>query len=103
MKTLADLIQHYGLDLNARGAILDVPTNKFYSGFTMRGSDFLKVPDGFFLKEAWSNGFREVWINQEERAIFTFTEGDLDLTIDATLGDFNRRLDRAAEFYAVYA
>jgi hypothetical protein len=54
---------------------------------------------GFRYQDTWSNGYREVFVNREARAIFTYCEGDLDLTVDADDAAFAARLASAEEFY----
>ncbi len=97
---LAKLIKRYGLELNERGAKLAVPCERFYTGSSF-GLDLysIHVPLNFSTISAWSNGFREVWVSQRCRAIFTYCEGDLDLTVDTTDELFETRLKAAAEFY----
>lgn len=62
----------------------------------------LRVPPSFEIEHDWCNGFREVYINPAERAIFTYCEGDLDLTVDATLEDWRKRYTSAMEFYRTH-
>lgn len=85
---------------SADGSMLTVPCQEFYRGFTMRDTLYCRVPDGFSVVEDWSNGYREVWINSKDRAIFTLCEGDLDMTVDADAETFERRVESAREFYA---
>jgi hypothetical protein len=81
----------------------ELPPGLIYRGFTMFG-DYCKVgrmlPPGFVEVDAWSNGFRAVWVNRDLRAIVTYCEGDVDVTIDRTLEAFDVRMGKAAEFYA---
>ena len=97
-----DLIHRYGLKPNEHGANLTPPCGRFYTGSSC-GQDLLSihVPLGFSLNDQWSDhcAFRAVWVNTEARAIFTYCEGDLNLTVDATEGEFAVRLGAAAEYY----
>lgn len=80
-----------------------IPASVFVKSWTMRHIQFQSRPSrragGFVPVADWSDGFRCVWVNRAERAIFTYCEGDLDLTIDDTDEAFTRRLASAAEFY----
>ncbi len=84
------------------GTELTVPCAYFFKGSTY--CDRLPVKEdrleGFSYKEEWSNGYREVYINESERAVFTYCEGDLDLTVDHDDPAFYDRLHAAEEFYA---
>lgn len=95
------LIHRYRLEPNDRGVNLNPPCSLFYDGSSF-GQDLLSfhVPLGFELHDQWSDGqFRAVWVNREARAIFTYCEGDLNLTIDTTEEVFAARLLSAAEYY----
>jgi len=97
---LDELIRRYRLERNEHGANLTVPCPEFYSGTTGFGDMLtVHVPEGFEECGDWSDGFRTVWVNREARAILTYCEGDLDLTIDADEETFQARLQSAAEFY----
>ena len=75
-----------------------LPCPHFYRGFTMR--DYVQVDaPGFRYQDTWSTGYREVFVNETERAIFTYCEGDLDLTVDDDEDTFRRRLASADQFY----
>lgn len=98
--TIEALIQRHGLKPNERGAYLPVPCPRFYTGSTYGGDVYtVRVPPLFKECDEWSDGFRTVWISPEARAIFTYCEGDLDLTVDDTEEQFQARLKSAAEFY----
>lgn len=47
----------------------------------------------------WSGPFREVYMNLQLRAILTYCEGDVDLTVDETDVNFNHRIASAEEYY----
>ncbi len=53
----------------------------------------------WFYQERWSDGYREVYVDFAQRAIFTCCEGDLDLTVDDSAEAFEARLVLAAAFY----
>jgi hypothetical protein len=104
-----DLIRRW-LEPNERGANLTVPCASFWSGSYRRDSEALDMqlrrmaeasptPVHWEYMDCWSNGFRSVYVNHADLAIFTYCEGDLDLTIDADDATFERRLASAAEFY----
>ena len=94
------LFERYLLELNSRGAQLTVPCPLFYSGTTGFGDMLsVRVPPGFEEMDDWSGAFRTVWVHREAKAIFTYCEGDLDLTIDTSDDTFQARLESAAEFY----
>jgi hypothetical protein len=94
------LIQRHGLELNERGNDLTVPCSRFYTGSSYGGDIFtLQVPREFCEIGDWNNGYRAVWVNLAERAIFTYCEGDLDLTVDNTNDVFIERLLSAAAYY----
>jgi len=57
------------------------------------------LPPGFTEVEEFSDAFRTVWTNEQCRAILTYCEGDLDLTIDRNADLFYSRLSSAARFY----
>src|SRR5579872_3425881 len=46
----------------------------------------------WFYQDHWSNGYRDVYIDFAQRAIFTCCEGDLDLTVDGTAEEFHARI-----------
>ncbi len=81
-----------------------IPAPVFLKSWTMRDIQFQSRPSrkapGFVPVCDWSDGFRCVWVNRAERAIFTYCEGDLDLTIDDTDEVFKSRLAAAVEFYS---
>jgi len=57
---------------------------------------------GWYFNEMWSDGFREIWWNTEKRAILTYCEGDIDLTVDEDQETFDKRWKAAEEFYGKY-
>jgi len=57
------------------------------------------LPAGFSVVDAFSDTFRTVWISEERRAILTYCEGDLDLTIDRNASLFYARMSSATRFY----
>lgn len=81
----------------------EIPAAVFLKSFTIRDIAYQETLSSFarnFLQIGeWNNGFRAVWVNTEERAIFTYCEGDLDLTIDADDETFSRRMAAARAFY----
>ncbi len=83
------------------GSHLTIPCARFYRGHKwMAECPYDAEPgDGWQEREAYNNGYRAVWVNDAERAVFTYCEGDLDLTIDATDAEFNARLNSIAAFY----
>ncbi len=94
------LIKRFCLERAERGAQLPVPTEDFYTGSAYPYDVYtLRVSSGFKLQDNWSDGFREVYVNPVELAVFTYCEGDLDLTIDSNVATFKARLKLAEEFY----
>lgn len=83
------------------GSFLTVPCARFYRGHKyMSDCPYDVTPgDGWNERENWNDGYRAVWVNDAERAIFTYCEGDLDLTIDATEEEFSARLVSVAAYY----
>lgn len=57
------------------------------------------LPAGFSEVEAFGDCFRTVWVSELHRAILTYCEGDLDLTVDRCSELFNARVASAARFY----
>ena len=95
------IVKRWGLDPQD-GSSLTVPCATWFRGFTLR--DYVEVDaPGFRYADHWSTGYREIFISQAERAIFTYCEGDLDLTVDPDDATFQARLDSAAKFYAEVA
>jgi len=47
----------------------------------------------------WANGYRSVYMNLKLRAILTYVEGDIDLTVDKDEKSFNARVACQEEFY----
>lgn len=91
------VIKRFGLEQQDRK--LHVPCDQFYHGFTLKNIwEYGSMP-GWRFQPDWSDGYREVFILPEERAIFTYCEGDLDLTVDVTDEVFQQRLVSAGEFY----
>jgi hypothetical protein len=97
MTDSAVLIKRYGLSIpDADGVMRGSAWYLDVAGLSLR------VPPTFALEHDWCNGFREVYINVEERAIFTYCEGDLDLTVDATQEAWRARYAAAIEFYKTH-
>jgi hypothetical protein len=95
--TVQDWIQRNGLKPSDRDP-------RLWSGFYLRammgaGSEDVRWPEGGIWQDAWSNGFREVHIYPQDRAILTYCEGDLDATVDETEEAFQERVKSAAAFY----
>lgn len=99
INTLPELIKRNFLKPED-GSYLEIPPAEFYRGSTYGDMLTARIPDGWTYRDSWSNGYREVYIKADERAIFTYCEGDLDLTIDSTDETFQKRLASAEEFYA---
>ncbi len=100
--TVPEIIKHYWLKPSDRP--LGIPAAQFYSGFwpeyargEFDGPTWLTP--GWAYRDAWSTGYREVYISQAERAILTYCESDLDLTVDADEATFQQRLASAEKFY----
>jgi len=78
----------------------------FKKSWTMREiqhqSNPSKSAPGFKIIPDWCDCFRAVWVNALERAIFTYCEGDLDLTVDDDEKTFLARLEAAGKFYSRY-
>ncbi len=99
--TADQVVNRYSLE-SADGAVLDVPAGRFYRGhvFLQDPGDFVfRGGAGWHFQETWSNGYRQVYSNKTERAVFTYCEGDLDMTVDATDEVFEQRLESAEKFY----
>lgn len=97
---IARIIAVLGLQLSE--GELKVPCKQFYTGpmFDFAGMQFNPTkPEGWLCMEEWSKNAREVYVNLAERSILTYCEGDISLTIDASLDEFITRLAAAAEFY----
>lgn len=99
-----EIVQRW-LEPNDRGIKLQVPCGSFWTGHTMIECDTFDLIVGkrwpeFEYQDQWADGvYRSVYINRKERAIFTYCEGDLDLTIDADDDKFLMRMLSAEEFY----
>jgi len=61
-----------------------------------------KLGPGWLNCYKWANGYRSVYMNLRLKAILTCCEGDIDLTVDETEENFNKRIASAEEFYARY-
>lgn len=97
------LVHRFGLKPNERGVNLTPAAARFFTGSSY-GQDLYAVerfvPVGFIEQVEWmSRGFRAVWVHVLARAILTYCEGDLDLTVDGTDEVFAERLRTAAEYY----
>jgi hypothetical protein len=58
------------------------------------------LPDGVTEVGEWGSApFRFVWVSRELRAIVTYCEHDINVTVDSTPEAFDLRMARAAEFY----
>jgi hypothetical protein len=73
---------------------------------SVKYTGFINWQKEIVLDHFWHNEFafcdhpyRIVWINIEEKGIFTFTEGDLTLEIFNDRVDFYKKLVKCAEFY----
>jgi hypothetical protein len=63
-----------------------------------------KLPDGFEeIEEFGYSPYRFVWANDSLRAIVTYCEGDISVTIDPTETLYRGRLASAKAFYATHA
>lgn len=88
---------------------LDIPAKMAYRGHMGVFQDQLdfwtwvqrNLP-GWSYAEDWSNGYREIYFNTKLRAILTYCEGDVDLTVDEMDQEFNLRWKSAEEFYKNY-
>lgn len=95
-------------DLEDPGYQLEIPAALFVKGWAGPFSDsasfdlwaMRRLGPGWEYQEEWSNGYRSVCVNRELRAILTYVEGDVDLTVDADEETFGKRLAGAAEFYS---
>ena len=81
----------------ADGADLTIPAEQFYCGYS--SAEYMDPGEGWSEIEEACSGYRNVYCNAAERAIFTYCEGYLDLTIDADDATFNARLESAKQFY----
>lgn len=59
-----------------------------------------RLSSDWFGCSNWANGYRSVYMNLKLRAILTYVEGDIDLTVDADERSFNARVACQEEFYA---
>jgi len=89
------------------GHELEIPAALFGTGFAglfVETEQFdawvSKNLNGWEYREEWANGYRSVYVNRELRAILTYVEGDVDLTVDADVETFEKRLKSAEEFYS---
>lgn len=82
------------------GEDFPVPCNLAYRGFTILDTLSAHIPIGFVLRREWSDVEREVWVDEKNRAIFTYLEGAIELTIDSDDVTFRRRLHCIAVLYA---
>jgi hypothetical protein len=95
--TVQDWITRYRLERSERDG--NLWTGHHTLSMLGHGAETVKWPEGGIYQERWSNGFREVNIYPEQRAILTYCEGDLDATVDPTPEAFAVRLQSAAAFY----
>lgn len=80
----------------------------YFRGWTIRDSSEFDhwcsehLPQLFTCMDDWSDGYRSVWTCATLKAMLTYCEGDLDLTIDETDEAYVQRFHSAREFYAKY-
>ncbi len=97
----ASLIRIYGME--DAGHEPKLPAAIFKRSHTMaeihwNDNPAKSAPD-FEQERDFNNGYRAVWVNHAERAIFTYCEGDLDLTIDPDDATFKKRWAACVAFY----
>jgi hypothetical protein len=95
-KTVEWFIKRYCLkptDVND----VTVPPAQFFRGWT--SAEYATFPDASEYLDHANNGYREVAYVRSERAILTYCEGDIDVTVDATPEEFEARLASASKFY----
>ena len=106
-KTLDEFISRFSDD---RGSPWPIPGSDapekgvIYRGRVGFGGDWLTVerslPNGFRDVPDWQDKwYRLVWTDPERRAIVTYCEGDVSITIDRTPELYLRRMAQAAAFY----
>lgn len=103
-ETVESIVKRHGLMLEVRTESWgDRPVPKeFYRGRTYRNfatEQEPTLPLSFREKNEWNNGYRAIYVSIPLRAIFTYCEGDLDLTVDADDATFEARLKSAEAFY----
>jgi hypothetical protein len=91
------LIKRYGLSIPDENGVMR--GSAWYLELT---NTWLVVPKSFIMQDEWSNGFREVYVNAQEHAIFTYCEGDLSLTVDSDFNEWCGRWASAVLFYKTH-
>ena len=93
---MKDIIDKYNLKQTE-----DTDEYTRYDGFTYGG--YVHCPDGFKEMHNWADsGFRSVYIDDDNHAVFTYCEGDLILKVLKTQYDYNKHIVESAEFYKRY-
>lgn len=57
---------------------------------------------GWRLEERWSDSVRWIWVNDSERIILTYCEGDMSVLACSSQESYQSALDDAADYYAEY-
>lgn len=93
--TVSSFIQAYCTEMERKSGY------QLYKGFTLEdlwwvGAD---VPPGFSEKTEWADGARRVWISERERAIITYCERDIYVSVHPTAAGFEQHIHQMATFY----
>ena len=103
MTVTEKLIKHFHLERDTDVDFMSVPCQNFWRG---RGgsNDVAEQTDNLFPEFAYIDDWSlddgiMVYVNHSERAMFTYSHGGLDLTIDADQATFEARLDSAMHYY----
>ena len=102
MTTIAEIVRYHLLEETEWGNRVPLKPAKFYTGksFTRDYATEVQPKLPYFVEQSdWNNGYRAVFISHFFKAIFTYCEGDLDMTVDDNEWLFEDRLAKAAEFY----
>jgi hypothetical protein len=78
----------------------DITDREIYRGRSLADNGYdLRPPADFTLIDAWSTGYRVVWIGAEQRVILTYCEGDLSYEVSPDANAFLKAKRAAREFY----
>lgn len=69
---------------------------------TLSGDDSYQVPEGFEQVWEWNNGYREVYVSEENLATITVCEGDLSVVLYKSKESYQKGYQEAEEFYQKY-
>lgn len=73
-----------------------------YTGSFRGNYHYTMLENGFKYVSEWSNGHRDVYVSKSDKAIVTYCEGDISLSLHDTIEDYENEIDTCTKFYNVY-